>query len=785
MDRPDVDYTSSPAVTGYTSDAATREPSARKRSPQGAELSVSGKRIRLEQPEVIYNPALLNKGGNWFIPEDLDQRGGLVAPLTPEMRQSINHYQVRHLKAGQSRVHNQGVFLSDREPSARAVKKNQVVAVYEGTPFRSRLLTAGEQVTAGLEEPGLAAENPPLKQLVWFETGDTPTFLERPPGFQAFDEALFYYDGEGRRVWLGIDALDSDLPISNINFIKWDNISLRPCIDASLIHSVNEEDIEISPPPPGSFSLIAVANKTIDPGTELFIKFHGKNYPTKKPHFWGPDQYFFPFLSPKPVHLHASENGITVRVEAAEGNSNPGPGRIREIIETAIEQGKSLTQTVSVLNNRHVNPLTGTLYWTHGCVQLLCQLLNYEHFRGYRYLTFLCHCRDAEGTLDNNAINYLAGFIREQAPSVTPPAIRVRTIEDVIEWLQGAIEEIGQLPETETTQKERKYLENELQLLEVWKWRTLDSQNSPVSGQEKELRRTQQIAKVRSFVLQEQAKMSLQETETNGSPGHKERKYVCPPEKLTSHYLLPHELWPDKLSSSVWRHAHLRCMPLFCPDMPAPDQPPGPLDILTCFHPRTPEYRQALRDILSQKQQEGTTPDSLRNRMNPDGFSQRNSPGGSWDRITEDYLIPHIPEIPEALWSTAQWQQLTSAQWQSLGYDPDAVTPLKSTVERLLPAEGVENAERVLDSARRSLCDHWADVWQNDPDIKQAIKDARPTSQALLNHLIHISEADIRPEYRHWQPCDSMQVCRAGSDRYNEAMELFLKEQLEPQEKCP
>ena len=675
------------------------------------------------------------------------------------MRAAINQFQVENLETRDSKIHNRGVHL--KQGKDLTIARNQVVAIYDGTPIFCRSLTHGEKNRAGFSRKDSSE-----KQLVWSNPETRPETITRPASFQSYSYNICYRDRYNRKVWLGMDALDSELPVSNINSAKWSNIDLLPCLDTSMVLRISGTDLFLQTPFGTGFCLLAVARKNIPPESELTVRYGDLPLaPEKKPHFWGPEQYFFPFLSPIPVTIEFSEGGSTCLVRAKTKQPDKELAALRTILESAFREGLAIYQIVPGLNVEHNNPFTGQPYWTAGCIQLLCQLWNYVHFKGFRHLTALCHCRDANGKLDNNGINYMTGFIRNRVPSVPPPQSRPVTMDNVMDWLQSAIEEMQSRPDTPEKQDELPFLEEEYQLLRIWQWRALNAPESrQLPGTGHPLVIEEERERLKACIMKHYEKVH--------PPGKQDgpRKNF-PYDKLSSQFLLPHELWPDKLRPSIWRHAHIQCMPLYCPPVPDYMDKPEPVHILACYRPDTKEYTDALAQLLARKQAEGVTLQNLVPGMIPRGDTRGTVAGKARNRHTIDYLIPHVPEIPQELRGTCSWADVTPEQWQHLGFNPAVEVNLKTAMERLF-------AEKSEDTIRRLLADQHSHLWENDPSLKQSLKDQHPSSWALLSHLIHFSGADVQVNKARWKPENTLMICAVDTEPYRQAMRQFLEEQL-------
>ena len=95
-----------------------------------------------------------------------------------------------------------------------------------------------------------------------------------------------------------------------------------------------------------------------------------------------------------------------------------------------------------------------------------------------------------------------------------------------------------------------------------------------------------------------------------------------------------------------------------------------PLDKLTCYYPHRPEYAEAMQEAIKRKQDEGIALEALKIRMAPTWLRPVSKDGIPMDRNTGEYAIPHLNGIPENLYGTTRWSELTEAHWSLLGFMP-------------------------------------------------------------------------------------------------------------------
>ena len=150
-----------------------------------------------------------------------------------------------------------------------------------------------------------------------------------------------------------------------------------PCVSDHLVKSIAPEgDIELhGRPQEGDYCLLAVADRPILPGMELLLNYQAAvKYPNRMMHFWGPDEYFFPVVSPVPMDVQFSGDHSTASIVPAAQQPSPELAALKKDIKQYVERGLSLVQMVYQLNLQHKNPLTRGDLWTPGCIQFLLEL---------------------------------------------------------------------------------------------------------------------------------------------------------------------------------------------------------------------------------------------------------------------------------------------------------------------------------------------------------------------------------------------------------------------------
>ena len=715
-----------------------------------------------------YHPAIVARDNGYFIPGDLAEKNGILMMPDPEVRKAINEFQVRHLESAVSPTHNQGVHLKADSPS---IPGGQVVAIYEGCQIRCRYLTGQEMKMAGCP-----AEPDAYKWLVWRMSANEPALDKRIPSFQTSNQHLFYLDKHEEKVWLGIDAIDSPFPISNINHSSnQDNILLLPCISPTLLSPGREQDLKLSGPPRADdFCFIAVSCRTIKPGEELRLNYQAGE-PGKHSYFWGPEHYFHPRTARKPVRVSFSDEGGTASITAGEASEVHCPYKISFEIGRSLLAGLDLVGIAQDMHGKEINPLTGTKQWTSGGVQRLCELLNLEHFKmDYLYPSYLGFCLSA-GRLDNAGKNYLAGFLRRSSLCKEEPEKTPETLDEAIHILEPLV--TAQIPADERScqlRKEQESLYRELR----WLKQVRALSEEPQSDPDEQLQARMELDDAIMLREPERAKERLcniiSQVQIASMSGEEDNL-----DKFTRLVLFrfnryfpwtPAGLWPGIMREGKWSAAHLRLLGHLLPPMPDIIKPYDDLDILACYQPGHPEYIEAMGRVLVREYKISSLGEMIP-KMRSQGFVGPSRRGDRQeDSNRKAYLIPCLESIPPELQGTSDWSSLNDNHWQALGLElAPPMEKLKGIIERAIKG-GTIKTYKIF------IVNH-AQLWTQLPEIKRDIKTQKPQSNVLLRYLIHVSgvrlDKDALPIYR-CTPEDILSVCDPESGEYRRAMTEFL-----------
>ncbi len=723
---------------------------------------------------------LVETCGRYFIPSDYLKSGGILVIPPEAVRTAINTYQGQSLEVRQNAVHNMGVHTKE------ALMENQVVAIYEGHQLRCRYMTDQEMVASGYRQPaktipkqrkraGQSASTKSKKtalqnkQLMWYSDHECPALISRPPFFHSYSENIRYWDKNKQLVWIGIDALDSPQPISHINSSSSaPNTILLPCLIPQLVQYVNPEGVLLhTSPEPSEYCLIAVVSRNIPKGRELLLQGRDDAQKTKKREtVWNPDDYFFPVISPMCVEAIFADNAATAVAKRSEGQHlcREGTDRLKQVF---MGSRKSAKEIAMLLTHKYINPLTGKQTWTPGCIQRLCELWNIPRNRRYPYLSYLPYCLDKSGRLDNIGRSYLAGFIRNYVPSVRCPEPCPDSIDGVIDWLQSCVgylaAQISQYQSQGLSQEhieisgEQSHLLEGCQSLTAWRCR-----NEP-DPQKKEGYVKQEQDKVIHFI-----KWKAQKAKPRIG-GFNVHLFSV---ELSSLYLQPYELW-YKFKQGPWRVAHLRIILAEHGDLPTTsssersDQPGYP-DILSTYNPDEPDYGKAMKTAISHSLLSGTPQSMVKQGVCP--ASLRIQTMEQYEPAAECYPIPYLDEIPENLRGTQRWADLPETAWQALGLTETPQQSLRKFIERFYERGGLEFVRKGLHNTYFSLV-------TGIDSIKPAIKSNRLSSLVLVRYLIKITGITDDKLASLWTPIDTLRVCTADTEEFNNAMELFLVEQ--------
>ena len=723
-----------------------------------------------KKPVSVYFPELVSKKAGYFIPDDLTVTKGIIKMPSAQVRKSINDFQICQLEVTDSSIDNQGVHLKKQ---ASPILASQVLAIYEGCQTRTRYLTSDEKEITGCD-----SDPNSFKWLVWHNSGAGQPYQEsRIPSFQASNRHLFYRDEKNRQVWLGVDAIDSPYPISHINHGGDDaNILLLPCINPALLSPDRATDLELScAPDAGDFCFIAVANRNIRDGEELLMDY-GCDQPEVSRYFWGPEYYFHPVTAMKPLMVSFSGNGMTASIDKGKPDQLFCPNSLKFKLENLLCQKQNLAGIAAQCNEVDTNPLTGNTQWTPGCVQRLCELLNIEHLgMAYLHPSYVFHCINTEGRLDNVGKNYLTGFIRNSSLGICQPEPRLETMAEVILFLEQQV--LRLLPSSHSSPELGNLFREFQWLKQLHNDSVSDTSSQPGSeiglDRARELKESQAHEQIAHVISQVKIFHKI-----NGRD-NQEKLLRIASQRLNKHFpWSPAGMWPNIMRNSVWTPAHLRLLRTLLPPVCEDIKVGSDFDILACYHPGSPDYIAAIKRVLALEYKVSSLEVMIpkMKTMGLRGSGERED--RAYDHNRKPYLIPHLPDIPEELWGTTDWENLTLAHWQALGLErADPLVKLKQLIERFTE-KGMSN------NPLRFLVDH-AHLWTGLTGIKSEIKEFKPQSVVLLRHLIHLSGACLNKyvlERDRWHWIDSLRVLDAETPEYREVMTEFLKHSLTKKE---
>ncbi len=766
-------------VQGSQTTPGARQKLKRQVEQSTAASTPASKRVKRAAATAHYHN-LVETGGRYFIPSDYFKSGGILVIPPEAVRTAINTYQGQSLEVRQSAVHNMGVHTK------KALMENQVVAIYEGHQLRCRYMTDQEMVASGYRQAaktipkqrkraGQSASTksnktaPQNKQLMWYSDHECPALISRPPSFHSYSENIRYWDKNKQPVWIGIDALDSPQPISHINSSSSaPNTILLPCLIPQLVQYVNTEGILLyTSPEPSEYCLIAVASQNIPKGHELLLQYGDDVQKTKKREtFWNPEDYFFSVISPMCVEVIFADNAATAVAKSSKDQSirQEATDKLKQILMLSNESAKI---TVIRLTHKYINPLTGKQTWTPGCIQRLCQLWSILRAGKYSYLSYLPYCLDESGRLDNIGRSYLAGFIRNYVPSVRCPEPCPDSVDGVIDWLQSCV---GYLA-AQISQYQSQGLSKELIEIPNEQNRLLEGCQSLTAWR---CRNEPDPQKKEGYVKQEQDKVIhfIKWKAQKAKPRNGSWNIVCFSLELSSLYLQPYELW-YKFKQGPWRLAHVRIILAEHGDLPKTsssersDQPGYP-DILSTYNPDEPDYGKAMKTAISHSLLSGTPQSMVKQGVCP--ASLRIQTMEQYEPAAECYPIPYLDEIPENLRGTQRWADLPETAWQVLGLTETPQQSLRKFIERFYERGG-------LKSVRKGLHNTYFSLVTGIDSIKPAIKSNRLSSLVLVRYLIKITGITDDKLASLWTPIDTLRVCTADTEEFNNAMELFLVEQ--------
>ena len=360
-----------------------------------------------------------------FIPKKLPENVVFTVP-SPELTAYLDEFQKENFITADSHVHNRGMRVkSDVLP----IEKGQVVAVFHGYPLRMRVLSLEESMLAGICSKKKKTKRTLTKWLTWHIYENRTEVCTRLPYFQVCNENITIATSNGI-VCLGVDAIDSINPVSNMNcanVARHANVALQPCLDTEWISSMySDGSVQLKVgTPPDAYILLVFAIKRIEPDDEVLLNYDSSLSRARdvdnQGMFCSTDVYYYPHLNKEEIKV-VNHDGVDSVPEIKTVLQNNGSNNklLCKKIKECFALGKNTSETAVVLQGDIVNPMIGSKIWAAGDVQYFCELVNLEMpDMNYYYLTYLCHCTNKRGDLDNNGRNYLSGLIRLHVSPIT------------------------------------------------------------------------------------------------------------------------------------------------------------------------------------------------------------------------------------------------------------------------------------------------------------------------------------------------------------------------------
>ena len=731
-----------------------------------------GTKVCKVQTDEISCENLISAQGSYFIPPDMVGRKVMVLPPDETVRADLSVFQKDHLTISESKVHNQGVIVTGDDD----VEADQVVGIFDGTQIRWRFLSKHEcKISQNKKTLDFR------KYFVWQHSGEKGAECTRSLGYQVYNRNYYYHDQSGKNVFIGVDGIDSQSPVCNVNYSdELDNIYLVTCISPSVIaNATNKKVLLHRPPEDYEVCFLAVAMRKIKVGEELLLNY-GSVGNLDEGTFWGAEQYFFPFLDDSNTTVSFSSTGAYADIRCSSEKTNLLSRGYRRKLQRLIKRGLSLAEIAKQFNLRLENPFDHSKAWTAGCVQYLCEMLNVmAPAVTYQHVSFLYHCQSPEGKLDYAGRNYLAGFISNHIPWVKQPKVCFTTLAEAVCWLETVAstktEDTSQQSAIELLRVELsdlKYMLNpdasvlfQGEVMEVdapEKSELMDEVDSDDDD-------TDYLFDIK-HIVKSYKKTSDDTVDRDGL------RAIC--YQLRTKLPPPHTIWPERFRTSKWRNAHIRCLPELTPlgVIPATDY-----DVVTCYNIKSQKYKDALKKIIVAALSSGMSKEQVLKRVSRSGLRGKWMIGGNTERHFKPYLIPDMEGIPETLRGTSNWFELSDEHWELLGVDFKVRCQLSTKIEDYFKPD--RDPLVSADSARVHICKSYASLWADNEGIKPEIKRVQPQLTALFNHLVHVSGAMLPTKAMDlWRPWDTLRVCVAGSEDYDDAMKMHLKKSFAKRE---
>ncbi len=733
MDSPGI-HLNSPQFSTVEREGAAKT-SAKRQQRSDSPAPDDNKRPKLQHATV----SVIQTPKGYFLPKDFFEQESLLAPLDSATQKALHEFESRTLETATSEIHNQGVFL---KKNATPIAENQICAVLDGHLLRKRALTYDERESCGISEPSSE------RYLTWSLYDNTEKVSWRLPSYQIFTDNIYCQDSNNQWVYMGLELIDSPLPISNINHSKQlNNILLMGCIDDGAILSVSDEGIHISADiTPDQYCIVAVAGRNIAPGEELLLNYDNQIVQSQG-YFWDPEKYLYPPLAPKPVTLEQSDRN-TFQFESITTPIPPSMVELRQLIEGMLLAGIHFEYIALDLNQKHIfNPLFKQYFWFPGSVQYLCHLLNIPTPQQAEFseLSYLYHSLSPEGQLDNVAKNYLQGYLKKSdlSPSLYPDPLPA-TLKDLNLWLEFVNSQLASPRPTR--------LQNEQNYLRCWLNNDFPSIQPIPENMTDEQKHLMML-----FLT------TVQELYSHQLSNNRPEKSIQA--RLQTRAALPDQCFPEHFRASQWREAHTRLLPRLL-DIDLNNsilEKHADRDILVTYRSDHPDYLPALKRYASKLVSQGRSAQAIRAMMQSGHIGNSGTTAGNAGK--EAYPIPHSPDIRTTLHGTTQWSDLSDTEWTSL-LGEESLGNLKASLEEM----GCDDRSFTHLYLRR---DRYK-LWHPLPCIKDEIKQLKPQSKDLVSYLAYVSGAELSSAFCPMLPIRGLRICAADTPHYDECMKRLL-----------
>ena len=369
------------------------------------------KTSKIQRPNHIPKEKCLSlnkKKDHFFIPNEFRPGHYILTLPSTDTIYALDHFQQTNLTIKKSKISlkNNGVFLKD---DCSGLFARQVIGIYHGHQMRMY------RPHNFLKTNSASFLNP---HAPWSAS------LAKPNGFECFTRQWqsvvtqdhIYYRIGGNEITLKTDVLDSPSIITHAQSCNKSahtgNIVLLPCFDPAWViraelHGAIEVNAEI---PFDAYQLIFIAATEISPGQEL-VWSNITIKKTSSSKLMAKDIIFaHKAKAPTKPDITEWEKGASMSLFESKGAEL---SELKKEIIILFKLRYNIENAAEWLTGQYHNPLSGNTRWLSGELIYFCQREGIAYPKSPKEPTYLVHCKNKHGELDNIGKSYLADLIYE------------------------------------------------------------------------------------------------------------------------------------------------------------------------------------------------------------------------------------------------------------------------------------------------------------------------------------------------------------------------------------